>query len=277
MQFVFYWRKMVKIIGVISLKGGVGKTSSVVALGASLANMKKRVLLVDANFSSPNLGIHLNLIDPPITLHHVLERSSSVKDAIYKLENNIDLLPSSIFGKKISSPMKLRDKLRSVKNKYDIILIDSSPAMNEEVLASILASDEILVVTTPDYPTLSATIKAVKLAKSRGVPIVGLILNKVFGKDFELSIKDIEKVTGVSVMALIPHDINFLKSLSKFKSSVLEKPRANSSIEFKKLASMLVGEKYSAGKILDMFNVWKILVPKQQEVNREVYYSSLFD
>jgi len=267
---------MVKTIGVISLKGGVGKTSSVVALGASLAKIGKRVLLVDANFSSPNLGAHLNLIDPPITLHHVLERSSSVKDAIYKLENNIDLLPSSIFGKKISSPMKLRDKLRSVRSKYDVILIDSSPAMNEETLASILASDELLVVTTPDYPTLSTTIKAVKLAKSRGIPIVGLILNKVFGKDFELSIKDIENVTGVPVMALIPHDINFLKSLSKFKSSVLEKPHANSSIEFKKLALMLVGEKYSSGKFLDMFNVWKILVPKPQEVNREVYYSSLF-
>lgn len=267
---------MVKTIGVISLKGGVGKTSSVVALGTSLAKIGKKVLLVDANFSSPNLGIHLNLIDPPITLHHVMERSSSVKDAIYKLENNLEVLPSSIFGKKVSSPLKLKDKLRSVKTKYDFVLIDSSPAMNEETLASILASDEILVVATPDYPTLSSTIKAIKLAKSRGVPIVGLILNKVFGKDFELSIKDIESVTGVPVMAIIPHDINFLKSLSKFKSSVLEKPHSNSSVEFKKLASMLVGEKYSAGKFLDLFNVWKILVPKPQEVNREVYYSSLF-
>ena len=268
---------MVKTIGVISLKWGVGKTSSVVALGSSLANLGKKVLLVDANFSSPNLGVHFNLIDPPITLHNVLERSSSVKDAIYKMKDNIDILPSSIFGRKISSPMKLRDKLRSVKNKYDVVIIDSSPAMNEETLASIVSSDELLVVATPDYPTLSTTIKAVKLAKSRGVPIVGLILNKVFGKDFELSIKDIEGVTGVPVMALIPHDINFLKSLSKFRSSVLEKPHATSSVEFKKLASVLVGEKYSAGKIFDMFNVWKKLVHPVQEVNREVYYSSLFD
>ena len=49
-----------KKIGIISIKGGVGKTSTVAALGASLAkDFNKRVLLVDANFSSPNLCLHL--------------------------------------------------------------------------------------------------------------------------------------------------------------------------------------------------------------------------
>ena len=55
---------MGKIIGVLSLKGGVGKTSSVVSLGAALSHFGKRVLLVDANFSTPNLGIHLDVVNP---------------------------------------------------------------------------------------------------------------------------------------------------------------------------------------------------------------------
>ena len=51
---------MVKIYGIISIKGGVGKTTAVCNLGAVLAHeFGKRVLLVDANLSSPNLGLHL--------------------------------------------------------------------------------------------------------------------------------------------------------------------------------------------------------------------------
>ena len=47
----------------ISLKGGVGKTTAVVSLGSAIADFGKKVLLVDGNFSAPNLGLHLNLFD----------------------------------------------------------------------------------------------------------------------------------------------------------------------------------------------------------------------
>jgi len=69
-----------------------------------------------------------------------------------------------------------------LKKRYDVILIDSSPSLNEETLAVILASDELLVVTTPDYPTLGMTMKSVKIARQRGTPISGLIINKVYKK-----------------------------------------------------------------------------------------------
>ena len=59
---------MGKTIGVISLKGGVGKTTAVVALGSALADFGKKVLLVDGNFSAPNLGLHLDLFDTEKTI-----------------------------------------------------------------------------------------------------------------------------------------------------------------------------------------------------------------
>ena len=49
---------MAKTIGVISIKGGVGKTTSAVNLGAALADIGKKVLIVDADFSSPSVGLH---------------------------------------------------------------------------------------------------------------------------------------------------------------------------------------------------------------------------
>ena len=261
---------MGKVIGILSLKGGVGKTSVVTSLGAAIADFGKRVLLIDANFSAPNLGMHLNIINPKITLHHVLGRESNINDAIHESEN-FDVIPSSM-SDRIINPLKLKDKIKFLKKKYDIILIDSSPSLNEETLAVMLASDELLVVTTPDYPTLSVTLKAVKLARQRGTSINGLILNKVYNKNFELSIDDIEKTVEVPVMAVIPHDINVLKALAEFAPPTTYKPKSEASAEYKKLAATLIGEKY---KPFHLKNFLKI-TPKRQEINREIFYERVF-
>ena len=215
---------MGKTIGVVSLKGGVGKTSVVAALGAAISEFGKKVLLVDGNLSSPTLGLHLNIVDPKVTLHHVLNRTAQTKDAIYE-HNGIDVMPASIFENVEVNPLALRDKIKGLKRSYDVILIDSSPSLDEETLAVILASDQIITVTTPDHPTLSATIKALKLAKQRGTPVAGIILNKVHEKDFEVPIKEIESFLDVPVLAVIPYDVNVLKALSNMEPSTVQNPK----------------------------------------------------
>ena len=263
---------MGKTIGIVSLKGGVGKTSSVVALGDAIADFGKKVLVIDANFSAPNIGLHLNVIDPKITIHHVLNRTANVEEAIHKLDN-FDIIPASLFDRIEINPLKLKDRIKYVKRKYDVILVDSSPALNEETLGVMLASDQILVVTTPDHSSLGTTLKAVKLAKQRGVPISGLILNKVHNKNFELSLSDIENTSEVPVMAVIPHDVNVLRALSEFKSSVSYNPKSEASIEYKKLAATLIGEKYYPKRFRDLFRI----TPKRQEINREIFYERVFN
>jgi len=263
---------MTKVIGVLSLKGGVGKTSVVSSLGDALSTAGKKVLLVDANYSAPNLGIHWNIINPEITLHHVLSRKANIKDAIHKV-NNIDIIPSSIFTNMQINPFVLKDKISQVKKKYDFILLDSAPAVNDEVMSVILASNSLIFVTTPDYPTLSSTLKSIKLARERGAVIDGLILNKVHHKDFELSINDIEKTIEAPVLAVIPYDVNVLESLSKFIPFTSHKPRAEGSIEYKKLAGVFTGEKYKAFSLKNIFRI----TPRQQDVNRELFYKRVFE
>lgn len=263
---------MGKSIGVFSLKGGVGKTSSVIALGQVLADFGKSVLLVDANFSAPNLGIHLNIIDPETTIHHVLDRTANIFDAIY-VAGKLHVLPASIFGEEVKNPLMLKDKLKSLKRKYDYVLIDSSPSLNEETLGAMLASDEIFVVTTPDYPTLSTTLKAIKSAGERGTKINGLILNKVYNKNFELSLEDVEGTLDVPVLAVIPHDPNFTRALSEFKPYPMVKPHSEGSREFKKLAASMIGQRYNSFSIGDLF---KGITPRRQEINREIFYQSAF-
>jgi len=263
---------MGKTIGIVSLKGGVGKTSVVSALGAAIADFGKNVLLIDGNLSAPNLGLHLNLIDPKTTLHHVLAGHSNIKDSVYNI-GNFDIIPSSIFNKIQVNPLKLRDKIKFVRKKYDYILIDSSPSLNEETLATMLASDSIFVVATPDLPTLGMTIKAAKLAKQRGTPIDGLIINKVYNKNFELSLEDIQNMAEIPVMAVIPHDVNILKALSEFKPSTYHKPNSEASEEYKRLAATLIGEKYKPIKLKRFF---KWINPNKQEINRTIFYDRVF-
>jgi len=263
---------MGKTIGIVSLKGGVGKTSIVAALGGAFSKLGKKVLLVDGSLSSPNLGLHLNIVDPEKTLHDVLNRTASMKDAIYSYDN-FDILPASIFGNIEVNPLKLKDHLKGIKKNYDVIVLDSSPSLNEETLGVILASDEILVVTTPDYPTMSTSLKAAKLAKQRGTPISGIILNKVHKKDFELSMDDIEATLEIPVLAVIPHDLDVLRALSNMEPSTTYKPGSEGSEEIMKLAASLTGEKYRKNAFMNFFNN---IFPTRQDINREIFYKRVF-
>lgn len=263
---------MGKIIGVVSLKGGVGKTSVVVALGAALAKFGRKVLLIDGNLSAPNLGMHLNIIEPDITLNDVLANKQNINDAIYVRED-FDIIPASLFSRETINPLKLKEKIRYLKNRYDTILIDSSPALNEETLAVMLASDELLVVATPDYATLGTTLKAIKTAKQRGENIIGLILNKVYNKNFEIAIDDIENTIDIPIMAVVPHDTNVLKAQSKFTPFTNYQNKGEASNEYKKLAAALLGEQYKDIKLKKFF---KWINPRRQDINRTIFYKSRF-
>ena len=262
-----------KVIGVMSLKGGVGKTSVVAALGAALAEFGKKVLLVDANFSAPNLGIHFNIIDPPVTIHEVLRRKANLRDAIYAA-GDLDVMPAKIFADETIGPLRLKERVSSLKKRYDVILIDSAPNLGDEGLATLFASDEVFFVITPDHSSLSNTLKTINRAQQRGTTVNGLVLNKVHDKDFELTLDQIEDTTSIPVMAVIPHEIDVLEAQANFIPSVTYKPKSRGSREYKKLAAALIGEEYQEG-----INWRKIFgfTPKKQEVNRNIFYERLFN
>ncbi|MFB6246297.1 MAG: AAA family ATPase [Candidatus Pacearchaeota archaeon] len=264
---------MGKSIGVVSLKGGVGKTSTVVSMGMALAEQGKKVLLVDGNLSAPNLGMHFKILEPKKGIHNVLRRETNASKAIHKL-GSIDVIPGHMFDNKKVSPLKMKDRIGNLKRKYDYVIYDSSPALNNETLAVMMASDEIFVVTTPDHPTLGTTIKSAKEAKKRGVPINGLILNKSYGKNFEISPEDVEYTSEIPVVAKIPHDKNVPKALSNFESTVEHKPNSEASKEYKKLASSISGEEYTGRKGLK--DLLRKIRPQRQDVNRDVLYESVF-
>jgi septum site-determining protein MinD len=243
-------KEKAKVIGVISIKGGVGKTSCVTSLGAAMAyELGKKTLVIDANFSAPNLGLHFGLVDPEKTLHDVLNNKIKPHEALYEVTEGLHIMPASMLSKKTKC-LALKKKVNELKKYYDVILIDSSPTLNEEILATMMASDELLVVSSPDYPTLYCTMHAMKVAKQKKTPIMGLVLNRVKNKNFELSIADIEEAAEAPVLAVIPDDIKMLESLSFTTPVIVHSPLSAAAVEYKKLAATLTGQYYKDPRIL---------------------------
>ncbi|MFH1971906.1 MAG: MinD/ParA family protein [archaeon] len=232
---------MGKVIGVISVKGGVGKTSCTSNIGAMLSKeYGLKTLLIDANFSAPNLGLHLGIADPDRTIHDVLAGKCSINDAIYEYSDTLHVIPARLNVRKRVDYDKFKSKLGRIKKNYDYIIIDSSPSLNSEIKATISASDYLLVVTSPDYPTIATTISTVNEVAASKKPVLGLIVNKFRNKRFELSIRDIEETIGVPAVSILPDVFKMRKSLAKTTPFVLLYPRNKFSKGVRKLTSMLL-------------------------------------
>lgn len=268
---------MGKVIGVIALKGGVGKTSCTANLGASLAmHYGKKVLIVDTNFNAANLGFHVGLFEPETTIHDVLLNKADIKDAIYEYHPNLHIIPAALTPLLIRNPYKLKQKIASLKNHYDVILLDSSPSLNNEILSTMAASDELYVVTSPDYPTLSTTLRAVSIAKKKNIPIKGLILNKVRGKKFELTTSEIENTAEVPVIGVIPDDLKMLEALAFTKSVYEHAPHTNAAIELNKIAGSLIGETYTDPRFFKrLFAGFKRQTSKNMDTNTSTVTSDV--
>ncbi|RME54883.1 hypothetical protein D6777_02300 [Candidatus Woesearchaeota archaeon] len=263
-----------KIIGIVSIKGGVGKTSCTANLGAALATeFNKDVLMIDANFSAPNLGIHVGVIEPDITIHDVMKGKTKVKDAIINHEHGFDIIPASLLYKKIDHN-KLKQKIQHLKKSYDFILIDSSPNMKDEMIATILAADEILIITSPDYPTLSTTLMAVKLANQKNTPVIGIIVNRVKKRRYELTVDEIERTVEIPVLGVLPEDTNVAKSIAETVPVILYQPKSKAAVEFKKIAACIAGEEFKDPRLWHRVKA-KFKQKPKEEVNRVLYKNGI--
>ena len=229
-----------KTIGIVSVKGGVGKTTTVANLGSALAFYGKKVLLVDADFTAPNLALHFCIVRPKKTLHHVFKNRFTAHEAVHSYHPNLDVLPCSMIAEKVN-PYLLREKLAGLKALYDFVLIDASPTLNDDMLATIIASDELLVVTSPDYPTLSATLHAVRVAKKQRTPVAGLLLNRVLNRRFELKPGEIEEAAGVPILATVQEDVHVPASIAETVPAAIHAPHARASRAYKRLAAQMIG------------------------------------
>lgn len=232
------------IISIISAKGGVGKTTLTANLGVIFAEeFGKRVLLVDGNITTPTLGLQLGILSQQNTLTEVLNDNLSIYQAIYMHPCGLHLIPASLaIDQKYENIEFLKDKLLGVKDSYDIILIDGAAGIGKEVISALKSSDSAIIVSNPEIASITAAIKAVKIARALNVQVLGLILNRVERKSYELKIGEIEDLTETKVMGIVPYDRRIQESARHMTPIALYKRRSISRAAFKILAGRIANE-----------------------------------
>jgi chromosome partitioning protein len=146
---------MARVIALANQKGGVGKTTTCLNLGASLAARSRRVLLVDLDPQS-NLTIGLGL-DPytqqTTTYEVLLNPDRGVGFAVQSVREHLDIVPGTLemaaaeleLAGKIGRELLLREALAPVQTTYDYILIDSPPSLGLFTLNALVAATEVLI------------------------------------------------------------------------------------------------------------------------------------
>ncbi|MBU4201842.1 MAG: cell division ATPase MinD [Candidatus Altiarchaeales archaeon] len=235
---------MVRVIGVLSGKGGVGKTTLVSNLGVSLAQEGKNVAIVDANLTGANLGLHFGLLSYPVSIHDVMNGGALITDAMYKHPSGVDIIPASLSIEHIDTePKNLRSSIDEFLGDKDFVLIDAATGLDRETLNAIDMSDEVLIVTHPELPTISDALRTKTIAEKYGKDVIGIVLNRVNRKD-DLNKDNVSSFFELPVIGAIPDDPVVRKSIEAKNPVVLSHPNHRVSQEVRRVSSHILGKKY---------------------------------
>jgi len=234
------------VITITSGKGGVGKTTTTINLGAALNSFNKDVIVVDANLTTPNVGLHLGAPIVPINLNHVMNGKAKVGDAIYEHESGTKVIPSSLSVKELRrlDHNKLKDVARKLRNMADFIIFDSAAGLGDEAISSIEAADELIIVTNPEITAVTDALKTLKLAEELGKKVRGVIVTRVSGNQHEMSISNIKEMLDLPILGVVPEDKKILASLRHKDAVVHMYPYTKSALAYKRIAAKIAGISY---------------------------------
>ncbi len=242
---------MAKVITISSGKGGVGKTTSAINLGAALNYFGKDVIVVDANLTTPNIGLHLGAPIVPVSLNHVLNGKAKISDAIYEHSSGMKIIPSSLSVRelrKLNSNGKLKEIGKKLRKFADFVIFDSAAGLGDEAIASLEAADEIIIVTNPEIPAVTDALKTSKVVEGLGKEVKGVVVARVKGTKTEMPLSNISDMLELPILVVIPEDKNVPQSVNLKDALVHAYPKSKASRAYRKLAAKLIGkEDYREG------------------------------
>jgi len=247
---------MTRVIGVLSGKGGVGKTTITANLSVSLAwDYGCNVIAVDANTTSSNLGLALGSYRFPVTLNDVLAGKADITDAIYAHPSGLKLIPSSSFNDDIKvEPVAIKGVIGGLKEFVDFIILDCPPTLGKETTAMIESIDEAVIVTNPDWGALLEAKRTVDFLKESKKKVLGLVINKAELEPEEIS--KIKQALGVPVLGVIPLDEAITKSADKRVPFIHLYGRTRPSRAFKKVMEEVTGQSFPNRSLLEKVVGW---------------------
>lgn len=200
---------MGKIIAIANQKGGVGKTTTAINLGASLAALDKKILIVDADpQANSTSGLGFEIRNVKTSIYECLVDDVEAKNIILNTETEgLDIIPSHIdlVGAEIemlnhpNRERKMKTVLNTIKDNYDYILIDCSPSLGLLTVNALTAADSVIIPVQCEYFALEGigkllnTVKIIQGDLNPDIEIEGFLLT-MYDSRLNLSNQVVEEV-----------------------------------------------------------------------------------
>lgn len=224
---------MVRVISVISGKGGVGKTFLSINLANSLAKQNKRALIIDLDLFHANVQIYLDqtniLTNSYFTsLNDILSNNSNFKDGLYKHKQGFYVVPSSIVLEDVINldidEYQVRSLIDNYAQHFDYIIIDTPPGINEISKIAIKSTDYSIIVSSNSRIDMIDNLKMINYAKSFNNTVLGFVANK-YNEFDSYNRKELISFFNLPELGKIPYlrtnDLNYiLKNKDVFNSTV---------------------------------------------------------
>lgn len=249
-------RPLARVITVTSGKGGVGKSNTSINLAIQLRKLGQRVIILDADFGLANIEIMFGAI-PKFNLYDLIYQGKSIKDIITWGPMEVGFISG---GSGIAGMANLsRDylgyiiqNLAELDAMADIILVDTGAGISDAVLEFLVASSEVLLVTTPEptsitdsYSLLKALYRHPRFRQEN--TLVKMIANRVEkDEDGEAVFHKLNAVVArylklpVAYLGSIPEDNQLPKAVMQQMPVSIQNPAAKSSMAYERLAGRLM-------------------------------------
>lgn len=249
-----------EVIAIANQKGGVAKTTTTHNLGAALAEKGKKVLLIDLD-SQASLTISLGIepLEIKRTVVDILKKKSvSIKECIYKVHANLDIVTSIIDLASMEVEMlsrasreKILDRaITPIKNEYDYILIDCPPQLSILTINALSCADGVIIPVKTDYlayrglTQLNDSISEIKDLINDKLKIYGIIATF-----YETRVKDDKEILEMlkkeyNLIGIIKKQVAAKKGIYDGMAAVQAVPESDISKEYVKIADMIIKGKY---------------------------------
>jgi flagellar biosynthesis protein FlhG len=194
--------KKTRIITITSGKGGVGKTNVSVNMALAYARLGKKVVVMDADLGLANVNVMLNLI-PKFNLYHVIRKQKTMREIMVDTEYGISIVAGASGFSKIANlndeeRQEFIDELETLSN-ADIIIIDTSAGVSDNVLDFIAAADDAVIITTPEPTAITDAYGIIKIIATEIDSLnmgLRLVVNRV--KSAAEAKKVADRMTGIA-------------------------------------------------------------------------------
>lgn len=251
-------RPLARVITVTSGKGGVGKSNTAINLAIQFRKMGQRVIILDADFGLANIEIMFGAV-PKHNLSDLIYQGKSIKEIITWGPMEVGFISggSGIAGMSNLSRDYLNyivQNLVQLDEMADTIIIDTGAGISDAVLEFLVASGEILLVTTPEPTSITDSYSLLKALNrhprySGETTSVKVIANKVADEEEAKALfAKLEAVVvrylrvPVTYLGMIPQDQLLARAVMQQMPVSLENPRARSTLAYEELAAKLMNK-----------------------------------